>query len=114
MNLLQRLGIDPETFEWSDLAACKGMGTAKEVEQFGDLFYDQYERSPVVAEQVDQICLTCPVIAACSKAGQVNKEEGVWGGVYWDGTGKPDKTRNKHKTRQVWDQIKSLTGVASV
>ena len=96
-TLLDELGLDAEHIEWEQLALCKGMPR--------EWFYDDYENSLKVAKQVDQGCLRCPVMAQCGLEGMSNNEFGVWGGVYWDGQGKPDKAKNAHKTEQDWEKI---------
>jgi hypothetical protein len=100
-SILNDLGLDPEEFEWWDLAACKGMDT--------HLFYDKYESDPNIAKNVDQACLACPVIKNCLKAGNDNDEYGVWGGIYLS-SGSTDKARNIHKTEEVWKQLKVRHG----
>src|SRR6187431_1381259 len=97
--LISLLGIDPEEFTWQNLGLC--VGTDKPTH-----FYEDYESDVEVALQVDQMCLSCPVMAACAKAGMENGETGVWGGIYWNGSGKPDKARNAHKTDAVWAEIR--------
>lgn len=96
-DLLHELGLDPDNFEWQDLALCQHMPTS--------WFYDEYESDVQVARQVDSACLTCPVLRECMEAGQ-SGEYGVWGGIYWNGAGKPDKNRNSHKTEETWAAIK--------
>jgi hypothetical protein len=96
-SLLESLGVDAEEFEWHHLAACQHMPP--------ELFYDKYESEPEVAKAVDSACLGCPVIRDCFFAGSQNGEYGVWGGVYWNGSGKPDKNKNSHKTQEVWEAI---------
>ena len=98
MNLLEQLGLDPETFTWHDLAACVGIENA-------DIFYDRYETDKRTAKQVDEMCLHCPVMKQCAQAG-MNGETGVWGAVYWNGNGKPDASKNEHKTEDVWWRIR--------
>ncbi len=100
MSLIDALGIDPENFDWRDIAACGGMDT--------DWFYDDYEKDSVVAINVDNVCDSCPVKLACGKHAQTFKEEGVWGGVYWNSSGKPDRARNRHKTDEEWQEVKEL------
>jgi hypothetical protein len=100
MSLLDKLGIDPEDFDWRKLGACRGMDT--------ELFYDQYEKDPITAANVDEICIGCPVASACLSVGQQG-EEGVWGGVYLS-NGKVDKVRNKHKSRDTWKNVEKATG----
>ncbi len=96
MSFIEELGLDPEDFEWHDLALCQGMPTV--------MFYDLYEKDPEVAKQVDEACLVCPVISQCFfKGAQGNF--GVWGGVYWNGSGKQDVNKNSHKTDEVWAEI---------
>lgn len=96
-TLIELLGIDPDDFIWQDLALCAN-------DEEPQHFYEEYESDPEVAAQIDQMCLACPVMAACAKQGSAG-EHGVWGAIYWNGSGKPDKTRNAHKTDAVWAEI---------
>ena len=98
MSLLDELGIDPEDFTWHDLALCDG------IEQ-PEIFFSMYESDEEVARQTDQMCLHCPVMKECGLRGQQG-EQGVWGGVFWNGSGKPDTNRNSHKTPEIWDEIR--------
>lgn len=111
MSLLSELGLDPNDFDWTDLALCQGMVPI--VTESGDIidnFFDTYESNPEVAKAVDECCLACPVRLDCLAQGQ-SGEYGLWGGIYWNGSGKPDQNRNKHKTPEVWEAIrKGLTG----
>ena len=103
-DALNALGIDLEELEWQDLAICDGMPT--------NLFYDDYESSESVAKMVDQACLSCPVMAQCLQQGVDNGEWGVWGGIYLAG-GTPDQNRNKHKTEDIWNEIREHIGNGS-
>lgn len=96
-KLIDELGLDPEQLVWQDLALCQG------IEDNEDL-YDNYESDPEIAKQVDEMCLVCPVMKQCAARG-AEGEWGVWGGIYWNGAGKPDKARNLHKTPEVWARI---------
>jgi Transcription factor WhiB len=96
-SLLDEFGLDPGDFDWQDLGLCGGMPTS--------FFYDKYETDEEIAKATDQVCLHCPVMKKCMITGQ-NGEHGVWGGIYWNGAGKPDKNRNSHKTEEVWSEIK--------
>lgn len=96
-SLLDEFGLDPDDFQWQDLALCAGMPTS--------FFYERYESDEETAKATDQVCIHCPVLKQCSLAG-AQGEHGVWGGVYWNGAGNPDKNRNSHKTQEVWDEIK--------
>ena len=98
MNLLDELDIDPADFRWEKLALCRKAETVD--------YFDKYEQSSEHAKQIDQGCMVCPVISQCFMQGSTNNEWGVWGGVYWDGTGKPDADRNKHKTDEDWSTIR--------
>lgn len=95
-SLLESLGIEAEEVEWYHFAACQHLPT--------ELLYDDYEKSPEVAKAVDSICASCPVQKQCFFAG-AKGEYGVWGGVYWNGSGKPDKNKNSHKTPDIWSEI---------
>jgi hypothetical protein len=96
-NLVEELGLDPETFKWEDLAACAGADT--------ELFYDNYEKDSVLAAQADETCFNCPVMRACFATGRRNKEYGQWGGVYLN-NGSIDQARNTHKTNDSWAWLK--------
>lgn len=101
MDLFQQMGIDKDDFTWEQLAACQEMPV--------NWFYDDYENDPVVAKNVEVVCLNCPVIRACAEAGMQGKEEGLWGGIYWS-NGKVDKIRNRHKTPEQWALIEERIG----
>lgn len=96
-GLLDLLGLDPEDLEWQDLALCAGMET--------NLWFDEYEADEFVARTTDEACLSCPVMKQCLEFGIDNGESGVWGGVYLT-SGRQDKNRNSHKSRDVWDAIR--------
>lgn len=104
-DVLRVLGIDLEELDWQDLALCDGMDT--------ELFYDKYESSESVAKMIDEACLSCPIMAQCLERGVENSEWGVWGGIYLS-TGTVDPARNKHKTQDVWDQIRERIGESSL
>lgn len=97
-DILNSLGVDTEDFDWWHLAVCRGMDT--------NLFYDKYEADPNVAKNIDEACLSCPVLKTCFKSGQQNSEYGVWGGVYLT-SGDVDKTKNLHKTQDIWKKLRS-------
>lgn len=97
MSFLDELGLDEETFSWRDLALCQGTPTNN--------FYDDYESSPTLPFVVDEMCLSCPVMKQCLEDGIEGKEYGVHGGIYLT-NGKPDDSKNSHKTPDVWKTIK--------
>lgn len=96
-DILSALGIDVEDLRWQDLALCSHMET--------NMFYDEYEADVNVARIVDEVCLSCPVMAQCLQNGVDNNEWGVWGGIYLV-SGKTDGNRNSHKTPDIWALIK--------
>jgi hypothetical protein len=100
-NILNELGVDEEDFNWWHLAACRGMDT--------NLFYDKYEMDINTAKNIDEMCLACPVNKMCYSSGIENNEYGIWGGVYLN-AGTIDKTRNMHKTPEVWKRLKAKNG----
>lgn len=104
-DILSLLGIDPDEFSWKDLALCAGMDT--------NLFYDEYESNNDVAKVIDEVCLSCPVMAQCLRNGIENNEWGVHGGVYLV-SGKVDKNRNAHKSKETWDEIRKRIGDAAL
>ncbi len=75
---------------WKARAACKGMDT--------NLFYDDYENSEVIAKQVDQICLQCPVRDTCLMEAVHDGETGVFGSTYLV-RGNYSRQHNKHKDK---------------
>lgn len=82
--------------KWYHISICRGMKT--------NWFYDDYEADPLFAEVMDSICFSCPVRAMCLREGEDNQEYGLWGGVYLN-NGKPDETRNSHKSDETWEKI---------
>ena len=96
-SILNDLGVDKDDFEWFHLSICRGMDT--------NLFFDKYESDVNIAKNIDEACLSCPVIKLCNKTGVDNNEYGVWGGVYLN-AGSVDKTRNSHKTPDIWKRLK--------
>lgn len=102
-SLFDELGLDPEDFEWRHLSLCRSINMETPDD---DVFFDRYESDEEAAKATDQICLHCPVISECFFAG-AEGQYGVWGGVYWNGSGKPDKNKNSHKTEDVWDEIRT-------
>lgn len=118
-DILKALGVEAEDLVWQDLAACRNLiqtiqqtkPADKTVAEL-DPFFDAYESDEVVAFQVDQMCLSCPVIKQCYKEGVKEKAVGVWGGIYLN-LGKPDKKFNAHKTPEVWKALKKVHGKLS-
>jgi hypothetical protein len=100
-SILNDLGVDQDDFEWYHLSVCRGMDT--------NLFYDKYESDVNISKNIDQACMSCPVISMCYQSGTDNNEYGVWGGVYLN-AGSPDKSRNVHKTPEVWKILSQKHG----
>lgn len=96
-NILNDLNIEEDNVRWYDLALCHGMDT--------DLFFDKYESDINIAKNIDEACLSCPVIKICYDNGVNDSDYGVWGGIYLN-AGSIDKSRNAHKTKDVWKRIK--------
>ncbi len=96
-SILNNLGVDEDSIQWFHLAACQGMNT--------DLFFDVYENDVNIAKNIDEACLSCPIISMCYESGVENNEYGVWGGVYLN-AGSIDKNKNLHKTPEVWKRLK--------
>jgi hypothetical protein len=70
-----------------------------------NLFFDKYESDINIAKNIDEACLSCPVIKICYDNGIESSDYGVWGGVFLT-SGSVDKSRNAHKTKDVWKRIK--------
>lgn len=88
--------INKDDADWRELALCKGMPVEN--------FFEWYENSTEFAKVIDQNCLSCPVLQQCLSYATETKQSGVWGGVYLT-AGKPDKDKNIHKTKSIWNQI---------
>lgn len=104
--------VEDNGLAWYHLAICQGMNDPKpdgDPNKHKDYFYEEYESDPVVAKVMDDICLSCPVRAACLREGVENKEWGLWGGVFLN-NGKMDPARNEHKTEEVWERIRGGIG----
>jgi hypothetical protein len=101
-NILNELGIDKDDFDWWHLAVCRGMDT--------NLFYEKYEVDVNIAKSIDSACISCPVSKFCYEAGVENNEHGVWGGIYLN-SGSLDKSKNLHKTNEIWKTIKVKNGI---
>ena len=71
-----------------------------------NLFYDKYEADTNIAKNIDEACLSCPVVKMCHDSGVENSEYGVWGGVYLN-SGEIDKSKNLHKTAEIWKRLRS-------
>lgn len=78
-----------DRLEWKDLGLCGGMSTEN--------FYSAYEESTTHAKAIDELCGRCIVQKVCQSVGKSKNEYGVWGGIYWNGKGEPDRRYNKHK-----------------
>jgi len=100
-SLLKLLGLDADDTKWYHLAACKDMHVNN--------FYDNYENDQKLANQIDEMCMVCPVAQACYREGIAMKEKGVWGGIYLD-LGRTDKQNNSHKSSEVWKRLKKIHG----
>lgn len=96
-NILFNLGVDEGELAWQHLAICSGLDT--------NLFFDSYETDINIAKNIDEMCLSCPVAKICYDHGVENSEDGVWGGIYLS-SGSIDKSKNIHKTPEVWKRIK--------
>jgi hypothetical protein len=113
MTLLHSL-IDADDFTWKDLGYCV-IPKSEDPEVIGEranMWFDMYEENVVVAEQVDEVCLSCPVIAQCYRDGINSKETGVWGGIYLE-NGKISRTHNSHKTTARWKELEKKHGKLS-
>ncbi len=97
-EILNQLGVDPSHLEWQKFALCPETDPA--------WFFEDYEKDPEIAKQVDNLCLSCPVLKQCLEQGSQG-QFGVWGAIYWNGSGKPDAAKNKHKTPEVWSEIEN-------
>jgi len=98
-DIISDLGLDEHDVRWYQFAACNNMDT--------DWFYDLYETDVHIAEQVDNVCMHCPVAKTCFEEGVKNREFGVWGGTYLN-LGRIDKSANSHKTEDTWEKIKEI------
>jgi hypothetical protein len=96
--------IEQGDFHWMSLGNCFQFGVEGPEDDF---WFEQYEYSKEVAANVDDMCITCPVIKACASYGVEKKLDGVWGGIYLQ-SGKMSGPKNKHKSEETWQSLKSL------
>ena len=96
-SLLAALGVDDSEFVWQDIASCRSVDDP-------ELFFGRYEDDRTIAENVDAMCLSCPVARQCLQYGIENESYGVWGGIYLS-KGDTDQHRNSHKTQEVWEKV---------
>ncbi len=101
------LGVDAGDFQWTDLAACKGLPPQSPEK---DWFFDGYETNKDIAKTTDQMCNACPVQRICGEYAIENRLEGCWGGIYWTPQGKPDAVRNNHKQPKDWKGLERVYG----
>ena len=89
--------IVSESMQWMDEAACVGNPEP----------FDNYETNRSFAEEVDELCLNCPVIKECFEMGSKG-QYGQWGGIFWNISGKPDLKYNEHKSQEYLDRVREL------
>lgn len=96
---------------WQELGSCSDLALVAlengSGDDYDDLFFDCYEDDPVIAENTDNLCITCPVAKNCGLFGVETKSWGVWGGVYLK-EGRPDRARNAHKTPETWQTLSEI------
>ncbi len=70
-------------------------------------FFELYESegSDELREQVDAMCLACPVRQECFRMGVVTGSTGVFGGWFLK-NGNVAKSKNSHKTTHVWEALR--------
>lgn len=102
MSIIRDLGLYEDDLRWDQLATCQDW------EETND-FFDNYENDKVVAHNIDQMCISCPVIDQCLEFGRLTKSYGVFGGVYLE-NGRTSKNYNTHKSEQDWKKISNLVG----
>lgn len=81
---------------WVSEALCAGVDT--------EFYFDSYENDIDIANEVDRMCLGCPVIKECFEYGVSTESWGVWGGIFLI-DGKVDNARNAHKSSETWNSI---------
>lgn len=101
--------LTDENVTWQELGSCSGMAQSalESGEEYSDLFFDEYENDPVMAEQADNLCVTCPVAKQCGAFGRSTKSWGVWGGVYLK-EGRVEASRNAHKSDEMWSRLRAI------
>jgi hypothetical protein len=82
--------------EWKDSALCLNKDT--------NSFFEKYEEGSLdYKNNIDQLCLNCPVLKTCFAVGVSGKEYGIWGGIYLE-DGEPSREFNSHKTKESWSK----------
>lgn len=101
MSIIHDLGLYEDDLRWEELATCAGR-------DFFD-FFEGYETDKVIARNVDEMCLSCPVARQCLDFGRDTKSYGVFGGVYLE-NGRTSRSMNAHKTDKHWKKLKDVLG----
>jgi hypothetical protein len=124
MNILSELGLNKNEIIWQDLANCRGvagelldadgeaMRDSNGERIVFDPLFDSYENDVEpfsVRKATDAMCAACPVRKNCLDFGRDNGETGVYGGIYLT-NGLSDRTRNEHKTKSDWAEIRGELG----
>lgn len=81
---------------WKDKAPC--------LNKDQNLFFDTYEEQLDIRNNIDSLCMSCPVAKTCFAVGVSGKEWGVWGGVYLV-DGEISREFNNHKTKKDWSTV---------
>lgn len=83
-----------KSHKWKDSALCLNQDT--------NTFFEKYEEGSIeYKNNIDNMCLKCPVLKTCFAVGVSGKEYGIWGGIYLE-DGEPSKEFNSHKTKESW------------
>lgn len=109
MNIIDKLTGGKSDVTWKDVGACVNFDMAA-YKAIGNPFFEGYEADEFVAKAIDEMCNKCPVQKMCGEYARDNKEEGVWGGIYWTSRGTVDTNKNSHKTKRDWERLRGIFG----
>lgn len=78
IEFMERMGINPDNFEWQELSLCGSLGAADP--ELAEVWHSKAERDERVKAIAKEICDVCPIKKICLEEGVRNKEYGIWGG----------------------------------
>ena len=86
MNIAEEFNLDRENFIWQDLAMCEGINPFNpHIKDKADIFFEESESNPNVANAAKSICDYCPVKAMCRQDAVDSKAHGIRAGEMFVG-----------------------------
>lgn len=85
-DIVEAFKLDSENFIWQDLAMCEGISPFNpNIKDNADIFFEESESNPHVANSAKDICEYCPVKSICFQDAIETKAHGIRGGEMFSG-----------------------------